>query len=106
MNNLLTHLVSFVLGGLVVRLLTKRPRKRKSLKRFKRPLFAKQNGKCAGCKRSYELKDFTIDHIKSLKKKGGDEFENLQLLCSNCNSLKGGGTMAELRAKLRARGII
>ena len=101
------HIPSAIIGAIAVailsRLLSPRPRKRKSLKRFKRRLYAKQNGKCNGCKTKYELKDFTIDHIKSVKRGGGDEIKNLQLLCHYCNSLKGDRTMTYLRNKLRAR---
>ena len=65
-----------------------------------------QRAACAGCRERYLLKDFEIDHIHPQAKGGGDELENLQLLCANCNRRKGKRTMDELRASLRADGII
>ena len=79
----------------------------------KEALYKKQGGgfgrlaTCNGCRQQYLLKDFEIDHIHPDAKGGGDEFENLQLLCANCNRRKGHRrTMAGLRASLRDDGII
>ena len=40
----------------------------------------------------------TVDHLVPRKKGGTNHKENLQLLCAACNSLKGEGTQAELKA--------
>lgn len=61
---------------------------------------------CKGCRQQYLPKDFHVDHIHPEAKGGGDEIENLQLLCANCNQRKGPRTMAELWEDLRADGII
>ena len=37
---------------------------------------------------------------------GPDDDSNLQLLCGSCNTIKGTGTMAEPKAKLKAGGMI
>ena len=75
-------------------------------------LYVKQGGHsgqraaCAGCGERYLQKDFQVDHIRPRAKGGGDEIENLQLLCAKCNQRKSDGTMAELREKLRADGTL
>ena len=80
--------------------------------KHKAALYVKQGGDygkmatCNGCREPYLLKDFHIDHIRPQAKDGGDEIENLQLLCANCNLRKGKGTMAELWESLRDDGII
>lgn len=41
---------------------------------------------CRGCGTTDRL---TIDHIKPVSQGGGNEVENLQILCQPCNSSKG-----------------
>ena len=59
---------------------------------------------CPGCGlRKYEV-DFELDHVVPRSKGGLDADENLQLLCSSCNRIKGWRlTMGELREELRHR---
>ena len=64
-------------------------------------LFGKQEGRCAGCRVAFPFRNFTIDHVMPQSKGGSDHFDNLQLLCGACNSMKGAGTQAELIAKLK-----
>lgn len=41
----------------------------------------KQNGKCAACKKKFELGDrMEVDHIKPRSQGGLDQYKNLQLL--------------------------
>ncbi len=71
----------------------------------KHTLFGKQEGICAGCRIAFPFRNLTIDHIIPQSKSGTDHIENLQLLCSACNSLKGSGRQAELIVKLTEQGI-
>ena len=75
----------------------------RSHKEHRPELFKKQDGVCNGCGRRYEEKDFTVDHVDPA---GGDDIENCQLLCGNCNSRKGQRTMDDLRESLRRDGIV
>ena len=67
-------------------------------------LYGKQRGYCAECRNHYRSKDMQIDHVTPRSKGGGNELANLQLLCAHCNSVKGDGTMDDLRARRDARG--
>ena len=67
----------------------------------RRQLYESQQGRCNGCGNGYEPKDLTLDHIKPRSKGGGNETDNLQLLCHNCNSIKGNKTMDYLRDRLK-----
>lgn len=49
-------------------------------------------GQCVLCGSEENL---TIDHINPLVKKGGKSIDNLQVLCKQCNALKGEGTNDE-----------
>lgn len=68
-------------------------------------LYGKQEGACAGCKTHLPFRNLTVDHILARSKGGTDHVENLQLLCSACNSTKNNGTQEELIARLKAQGI-
>ena len=47
--------------------------------------------------------DFTIDHVMPRSRGGTDLSGNLVPACRTCNTLKGVGTIEELREKLAAR---
>ena len=66
----------------------------------KHSLYGLQEGICGGCEIHFPFRNLTIDHKISRSKGGTDHFENLWLLCGACNSMKGTGTVAELRARL------
>ena len=55
----------------------------------KHVLFGQQEGLCNGCKIYFPFKVMEVDHIVPSSKGGGDHIENLQMLCSHCNRLKG-----------------
>ena len=72
----------------------------------KNDLYGQQAGNCNGCKRHFEIQNFTVDHILPVSQGGTDHPANLQLLCNNCNSVKGTGTQEELIQKLKDKEII
>lgn len=72
-------------------------------------LYRRQQGLCAGCEKSFPLDKngapwgYEIDHIVPRSRNGSDDMNNLQLLCSGCNSTKRDRSMAFLRRRLRER---
>jgi DNA modification methylase len=71
------------------------------VKSVKDRLFSEQKGMCSGCQRDFEVRDFEVDHIVPKSKGGGDYYENYQLLCGNCNRIKGDRPMEYLRMKIK-----
>ena len=72
----------------------------------KEALRKQQQGKCNGCGQRLPVRNLTVDHIKPFSKGGTERLTNLQLLCGSCNSMKGDGTQAELKKKLKQKGIL
>ena len=70
-------------------------------KEIKKKLYDNQEGKCNGCGTEFEIRHFHIDHIIPKSKGGGDYIDNYQLLCGNCNSIKGNRPMEFLNMRLR-----
>ncbi len=64
-------------------------------------LYGSQSGYCNGCKSHFELRHFEVDHIIARAKGGTDHPTNLQLLCGNCNRIKGDRGMEYLSIKLQ-----
>ena len=63
-------------------------------------LFGQQEGLCAGCRGDFPFKLFEVDHKVPQSRGGTDHLENLQLLCSSCNRIKGNRTQEWLMARL------
>ena len=79
----------------------------KPSKDIKITLYGTQGGNCAGCNTHFDhVRHFEIDHIIARSRGGADTDSNLQLLCGNCNRLKGDKPMEYLKAKLRSFGAI
>ncbi len=66
-------------------------------------LYGEQAGRCNGCKSHFEIQHFDLDHIIPKNKGGGDFRGNLQLLCGNCNSIKGSRPMEYLTMRIKNR---
>ncbi len=69
----------------------------------KERLYKQQKGKCNGCNNPMRIIDFDIDHIIPKSKGASDHYENYQLLCGNCNKVKGNRPMEYLRTKIKAK---
>ena len=69
-------------------------------------LYEEQEGRCNGCQSVFEYRHFDIDHIVPQVKGGSDNKENLQLLCSHCNRIKGKNDMSYLIKRLQALNIL
>ena len=65
-------------------------------KDIKHTLYGKQEGLCAGCKFHFQIQNLTKDHKIPRSKGGQDTDKNIQLLCGNCNSIKGDRSMEYL----------
>ena len=81
-------------------------RKGKRTTRYKDVLYGRQAGNCRGCCHHFEYRHLEVDHVVPRAKGGPDMDENLQLLCGNCNRIKGPGRdMAGLKARLKEMGL-
>ena len=83
-----------------------RPRTRRKLTPAeKERLYKRQQGRCLGCGKRKDIEDMDDDHKVAFSKGGSNSLRNAQLLCGRCNSTKGDGTMAQLRKRLKAKGV-
>lgn len=72
----------------------------------KNHLYGIQEGYCNGCRRHFEIRNLTVDHIRPQIDGGTDHIVNLQLLCQACNSTKGTGTQEQLIERLQEQGVL
>ncbi len=63
-------------------------------------LYGEQSGNCNGCGTHFQKQHLEVDHIIAERVGGTDHLENLQLLCSHCNSVKGKRGQEYLMARL------
>lgn len=70
----------------------------------KRNLYGAQAGNCAGCGMHFEMRNLEVDHIIAKISGGTDHIDNLQLLCSSCNRIKGNRGQEYLLAQLNQQG--
>ena len=66
----------------------------------KRYLYGEQGGHCNGCGEHFRAQHLEVDHIIARSVGGTDHRDNLQLLCSNCNRIKGDRGMEYLITRL------
>lgn len=71
----------------------------------KKFLYGEQEGHCKGCGTHFEMRNLTVDHIIARSVGGTDHLDNLQLLCGNCNSIKGNRGQEYLLARMEGRKI-
>lgn len=68
----------------------------------RKALYGQQEGYCAGCSTHFESRNLEVDHIIARRNGGTDHISNLQLLCGNCNGVKGDRGMEYLLGKLQS----
>ena len=61
---------------------------------------------CEACRSHFPFGVMQVGHRVPQAHGGGDEYDNLQMLCSGCNARKGTRTHEELLAKLMEDGIL
>ena len=73
------------------------PKQRRELKNR---LYNDQEGRCNLCHHEMAIQHFEMDHIVPRARGGQDWVDNFQLLCGNCNRIKGQGSQDAARAKI------
>ena len=78
----------------------------KNYRQNKHVLYGEQEGRCGGCRTSFEFRHFEVDHMVPQSRGGTDHLGNLQLLCGHCNRTKGGRPQEYLLARLAESGLV
>ena len=68
-------------------------------------IYGEQEGYCAGCRGHFEFRGLEVDHVVPRSRGGTDHRDNLQMLCSHCNRIKGDRDQAYLVARLKEMGV-
>ena len=74
-------------------------------RRNKHVLFGQQEGVCNGCRTEFPFRILEVDHVIPQSRGGTDHLDNLQLLCSSCNRIKGDRPQEYLMARLAELGV-
>lgn len=69
----------------------------------KQQLYGQQAGNCQGCGQHFNIYNLEVDHRIATSVGGTDHIDNLQLLCGNCNRIKGNRGQEYLINKLSER---
>ena len=64
-------------------------------------LYGQPEGHCNGCKSHFEYRHLEVDHRIPRSRGDTDHLDNLQMLCSHCNRLKGDRPQEYLVARLK-----
>ena len=78
----------------------------KNYRQNKHVLYGEQEGRCGGCRTSFEFRHFEVDHVVPQARGGSDHIDNLQLLCGHCNRVKGDRPQEYLVARLAESGLV
>ncbi len=74
-------------------------------KENKNRLYGEQGGHCNGCREHFQMRHLEVDHIIARSQGGTDHIENLQMLCGNCNQIKGNRGHEYLLARMEGRKV-
>ena len=69
-------------------------------------IYGEQMGYCAGCRGHFEFRGLEVDHVIPRSRGGTDHRDNLQMLCSHCNRIKGDRPQEYLVARLKEMAVL
>ena len=72
---------------------------------YKRELFELREGRCDGCKLTFEFDDLHLEHIIPRVAGGTYDIDNLLLLCRPCSRGEGNLSREYIIARLRKLGV-